>query len=147
MTARRRALLAIFAISVAAACDDNIRSHIYAGAQYEQAKGCLDSYATIDVVDGDDTGNQCAPVCLMNGGVYYVSTMCPPYPPLFAVTNGDGGAEAGVDPTCVAALAARAAGTVCRGDAGVAEGGSDAAAEGGDDGGGGDAPADAPTQG
>jgi hypothetical protein len=135
---RRHAVLgiaALAAIGVAAACDENIRSHVYAASQFEQSKGCLDNYGAVDVVDGDDTGNQCPPVCLMNGGVYYISTMCPPYPPLFIVTDGDGGAEAGVDPICTAALAAYTSVTFCNADGGVADAASgDGASEGGDDG-------------
>ena len=141
--------LALCAIGAAVACDDaNI--HVFSAQLYEQASDCLDDYAAIEVVPGDNGSATCSPVCLVGAGAYYVSTMCPPYPDSLSPPDPD----AAPDPVCVAALAANAAQRSCSapsGDDGGDDGGEAGDDGGGDDGGGddgggddggGDAPAD-----
>lgn len=133
------------ALALLGACSD-AKTHVFSAQLYEQARGCLDDYAAIDVVEGGDGSARCAPACFVGGGAYYVSTMCAPFPAALAPADLD----AAADPTCVAALAAAAAGKSCSAPVDAGDG-RDAAGDAGDDGGdagddGGDAdaPADAP---
>lgn len=98
--------------SVAIACGD--ASHIYEAYPYREAEDCLGARTSLDVVEGDETGN-CAPVCFMkteaNGQrAILVSRMCGPYP--FALDRS------GTDPACASALAALERGSSCLSDGG-----------------------------
>ena len=77
---------------------------------FEAARSCLDPYTAVDIISGPGGEIRCAPACLVSSGVTYVSTMCPPYPPLFDTT--------GTDPTCAAALSAFARSDYCLTDGG-----------------------------
>jgi hypothetical protein len=117
-----------------AACDGP-PTHILPGSLYEVGRDCVDPTASIDVVIGPDPGNACMPTCLVtpagqNGAPagIYVTTECPPYPPLDDTS--------GSQPGCAGALAAYANGAVCAaaaddGGAGDADDGG-GSAEGGD---------------
>jgi hypothetical protein len=115
-----RASWTVFAL--ASSCSDP-SSHPYIAEKYEPARDCLDHSTAIDVVNGPSPGASCAAVCLFGsavllgldggadgGGEAYVSTMCPPYPPLF-----DTG---GTNPVCTPALAALTRSDVCLDDGG-----------------------------
>lgn len=109
------AALAFVGFAAALACGSG-RSHVYAGRLYREARDCVDTTTSIDVVDGPEPG-VCAPTCLLGPAAtasaprpVYVSTMCAPYPPLF-----DSSQTAAV---CAAALAAASRGDTCTGDAG-----------------------------
>ena len=111
-------IAALLVLAMIAACGDN-RSHIYTGRLFEPARSCLDSAATIDVVDGTDPGSLCAKKCIAtlapgDGGprAIYVSSMCPPYP-TFSDTTG---AAIG----CDQALAASERSDLCLADGGTA---------------------------
>jgi len=96
----------------ASACGD--ASHVYQGRLYVEARDCLGTTSSVDVVEGDDPGS-CAPTCLLQrrpdgGRVLYVSTMCGPYPFDFDVS--------GADPKCPAALAAFGRNDTCLSDGG-----------------------------
>ena len=114
------------------ACDD-AKSHIYAARAFEPDRNCLDEYGAVDVVSGGEVSSKCGVVCLSNAGTTYVSTVCPPYPPLFGVELAD----AAIGDTCAAALAAHARGDTC-----VPDGGSTHPLDGGDGGDGGAAAED-----
>ena len=114
------------------ACDD-AKSHVYAARAFEPDRNCLDDYGAVDVVSGGDVSSKCGAVCLTNAGTTYLSTVCPPYPPLFGVELAD----AAIGDTCAAALAAQARGDIC-----VPDGGSTHPVDGGADGGDGGGAAD-----
>ncbi len=105
-----------FVTTLVAACDDT-PTHIFYGQEYNPTLGCLESVTVVDTIGGDDTGQSCALVCVASpadpeaGVSVYVSTTCPPYPPLFDVS--------GNDPQCTPALAAARSGTTCLDDGGV----------------------------
>ena len=65
------------------ACKDD-GTHVYVGRLYVEARDCLGTSSSVDVISGDDPGS-CAPICLVQkrgegGKAIYVATMCPPYP-------------------------------------------------------------------
>lgn len=105
----RRALLPLLFVI---ACDDPA-SHLYQGRFYLRDRKCLGTAASVDVVEGGDTGT-CPPVCLVKQGIdqntLYVGLSCPPYPP-----NYDAG---GTDPACAEALAAQSRDDTCLADGG-----------------------------
>lgn len=111
--------LAAFAVVLAiVACGEN--THVYAGRLYVEARDCLGTTSSIEVVEGDPPGT-CSPRCLVQrttpdgGRTVYVSTMCAPYPFGFDVsTPGDVGA----DPRCARALAALERNDTCLVDGG-----------------------------
>lgn len=97
------------------ACTDNV-SHLFVANGFDPARSCTLPSTAVDVVEGDDPGIGCAPVCLADptedGGItIYTSTMCTPYP--------QGIATDGTHPLCAAALAARARGDNCLSDGGT----------------------------
>jgi hypothetical protein len=104
----------IICIIHASACKDD-GTHVYIGQLYVEARHCLGTTSSVDVVSGDDPGN-CDPICihqnLHDGGhAIYVATMCPPYPgPDFDTT--------GTDPQCPLALAALKRSDICLTDGG-----------------------------
>lgn len=91
-------------------------THVYEGRLYLEARDCVATSSSVDVISGDDPGT-CAAVCLLQpraegGRAVYVSTMCPPFPaPDFDVT--------GADPVCGRALAALARNDTCLSDGGT----------------------------
>ncbi|MEO8878187.1 MAG: hypothetical protein ABI461_21520 [Polyangiaceae bacterium] len=105
-----------FVSLLAAACTDT-PTHIFYGQAYDGTRSCLESVSVVDTIGGDDTGQSCAPICIASppgfeaGTTVYVSTTCPPYPPLFD-TSGN-------DPQCAPALAAAKTQTTCLSDGGV----------------------------
>jgi hypothetical protein len=108
----------------ASACSEPA-SHVYVGRFFVEARRCLGTASSLEVVDGPDPGS-CPPLCLVQKGhdasrAVYVSTMCGPYPLDFETT--------GADPACRAALDALARGDTCLSDGGTAHPPADAAAE------------------
>jgi hypothetical protein len=92
-------------------------THIYRGRLFVEARNCLGTTSSVDVVEGDEppTGTECAPACLAQrraegGRTIYVSTMCGPYPFDFDTS--------GSDPACGAALAALGRDDTCLSDGG-----------------------------
>ncbi len=81
-----------------AACGDPV-SHLYLGRFYAANRKCLGTTASVDVVEGEDTGT-CNPVCLIKDSNVYVGQSCPPLPPGYDST--------GTNPLCAEALAAAA---------------------------------------
>lgn len=97
-----------------AACSDQ-GSHIYEGRFYNEARDCLGTISTVDVVDGPPPSQYCPVVCLSQkkadgGRTLYTSIMCPPYPFDFD--------SSGTDPTCAMALAAHTRNDTCFSDGG-----------------------------
>lgn len=128
------------AVGVAPACND-AKTHVYSARAYDTQADCLSDYAALDVVPGDTGAATCAPVCLVSGATYYVSTVCAPYPSAYVVYAADAGVDAATDPTCQSAIAALAASKSCgapadAGGDGGDDGGDDGGGEAGDDGGG-----------
>ena len=114
------------------ACGDP--SHIFEGRAFIDARDCLGTTSSVDVVEGDKPARTCSPTCLAQGHsdggrTLYVATMCPPYPFDFDASGGD--------PTCPAALAAFARDDTCNVggtstnpiEAGVVEAGVDSGPE------------------
>lgn len=91
-------------------------SHIYAGRIYDTSRGCLGGTVTLDVVDGADVPDNCSLKCLVAPAAdgaprsVYVSTQCPPYPPLCDTS--------GALPGCAEAIAAGGRGDLCLVDGG-----------------------------
>jgi hypothetical protein len=111
----RAAVAAIACIMHMTACKDD-GTHVYVGRLYVEARGCLGTSSSVDVIAGDDPGN-CNPICLVQrrgegGHAVYVATMCPPYP------SGVEFDTSGTDPACPAALDALARGDTCLSDGG-----------------------------
>ena len=104
-------------------------THIFSARRFDPVLTCLDRYAAVDVVSGDDTGIGCDLVCIASSEDTYVTRQCPPYPPLFKVSTSDAG---DLDPTCARALATYARGDTCDGDAGVIHGDGGAPPDAGD---------------
>lgn len=89
-------------------------SHVYEGRLFLEARDCLGTTASVDVVEGDMPGN-CGPTCLTQpssdgGRAIYVSTMCGPYPFGFDASASD--------PACPRALAALERNDTCLVDGG-----------------------------
>lgn len=105
------------------ACD-NDGTHTYVGRLYVEARDCLGTSSSLDVVSGGDPGT-CPAVCLVQpraegGRAVYVSTECAPYPaPDWDVS--------GADPQCVRALAALIRNDTCLSDGGTTQPVPDAA--------------------
>ena len=119
-------LAAITCIVQAPACKDD-GTHVYVGSLFVEARDCLGTSSSVDVVTGGNPG-ECAPICLLQhrgdgGRAVYVATMCPPYP---AGVEFD---TSGTDPACPAALAALARGDTCLSDGGDTHPAVDAAVE------------------
>ncbi len=107
---KRSVVPALAAVAlVLVACDDS-GPYLFQAEQYEPGQDCVDDYAVIDNLDGTDPGALCSPVCLTNLGVYYVTSECAPYPHGFVLQEG---VDSGLDPICVAALAAFARTDLC----------------------------------
>ena len=116
-----RALAALGLAGAAAICIlhaqgcKNDGTHVFEGRLYVEARHCLGTTSSVDVISGDDPG-QCAPICLRQtrsegGHAIYVTTMCPPYPGPDYDTSGQ-------DPLCAPALSALARGDTCLSDGG-----------------------------
>lgn len=161
MRRRRLALLSGAAAIVAAgaAACDSANVHILSGQLFDTQNHCLGPVSAVDVVNGSDTGDNCAPECLVTGAAdaesVYVTTTCPPYAADYAAETPDTAHDA-ADP-CVGAFAAYDAGTLCSaldggdaappdagGDGAPGEAGGDASPADAGDGGSADGAADAP---
>lgn len=127
-TAAALALSFVCIMHLSSSCKDD-GTHVYVGRLFLEARDCLGTTSSVDVIAGDDPGT-CDAVCLLQpraegGRAVYVSTMCPPYPaPDFDVS--------GTDPVCVRALAALARNDTCLSDGGTTRPrppGADAAAD------------------
>jgi hypothetical protein len=112
------ALAAAFSVTCilqALSCKDD-GTHVYVGRLFLEARDCVATTSSVDVLPGDEPGT-CDPICLLQpraegGRTVYVSTMCPPYPqPDFDLT--------GKDPVCPRALAALARNDTCLSDGGT----------------------------
>lgn len=119
-----RIAAAVLAAGAAVACIMHISAckndgtHVYIGRFYLEARDCLGTTSSLDVIEGDVSG-QCEPVCLVQRRAeaarsVYVATMCPPYP---AAVEFD---VSGTDPVCAPALAAFARNDTCATDGGSA---------------------------
>ncbi|MDB4941846.1 MAG: hypothetical protein JWP97_1380 [Labilithrix sp.] len=120
MTPQR--LAAVLILGASAACTLHAMgckgdgTHVYQGRLYVEARDCLGTLSSVDVVGGDETG-ECAPVCMVQpraegGRAVYVATQCPPYPqPDFDFS--------GTDPACAKALAALTRDDTCVSDGGT----------------------------
>jgi hypothetical protein len=106
---KRAVVPALAALAVVlVACDDS-GPYLFQAEQYEPGNQCVDNYAVIDNIDGDDPGALCSPVCLTNMGIYFITTECAPYPFGYVEQGVDGA----VDPTCMTALAAFTRNDLC----------------------------------
>lgn len=108
-------LAAIACMLHVSACKDD-GTHVYVGRLFVEARDCLGTSSSLDVISGDDPGT-CSPICLVQkraegGKSIYVATMCPPYP------SGVEFDTAGTDPACPKALAALTRGDTCLSDGG-----------------------------
>ena len=102
----------------------NDGTHTYVGRLYVEARDCLGTSSSLDVVSGGDPGT-CPAVCLIQpraegGRAVYVSTECPPYP----APDWD---LSGTDPKCALALAALGRNDTCLSDGGTTKPVPDAA--------------------
>ena len=123
--------LVLPAIVAVASCDEP-GVHILTAQLYDAANACLGPSDSIDVVNGQSTGDNCDPQCLSitvgDATSVYMTTVCPSYPGDYTVEGRDTAFEAG-DP-CIGAFA------VYDSDAGVCPPVAADAGEAGDDGGG-----------
>jgi hypothetical protein len=134
-------------VAAAASCEDQ-RSYVYSAQKFEADKGCLDTYTTVEVVQGAGANATCAPTCMSVGDSVFVSTMCPPLPAVATALPTDAS-------PCLEALDAEVQEASCANAGSGDDGGGEAGDDGGDDGGGDDgggdasedAPADAPADG
>jgi hypothetical protein len=108
-------LAAIGLTMAVASCGEG--SHSYNARRFDRERGCLGRMESLDSVEGDEPGSDCAIKCLVpqsrgDGGdvPIYVSTMCPPYPAFFDTT--------GTQPGCSEAMAAAERNDICSGDGG-----------------------------
>lgn len=112
------AVLTIGLISglIVTACDDD-PAHAFFAQAYEPGRDCLDTVTALDTIDGEDTGQDCPPLCIVSepgaadaGVTVYVSTTCEPYPPFFDVSQ--------TNPLCAPALLAAKNQSTCFPDGG-----------------------------
>lgn len=70
-----------FIAALAFACDES-QECVYTArlVHLDDSGACLDAYAPIGLVEAEELGSSCDPVCLSKDGALYVSTVCPPYP-------------------------------------------------------------------
>ena len=117
-SAARAALAAAFSITCTlhlSSCKDD-GTHVYIGRIFLEARDCVATTSSVDVVSGETPG-ECSPICMLQpraegGRTVYVATMCPPLPaPDFDLS--------GRDPVCVRALAALARNDTCLSDGGT----------------------------
>jgi hypothetical protein len=85
----------LWALALGEGCEE-YGPRVYTAAPYRVARGCLDAYAPLGLVQARDLGAQCAAVCLREGGTLYVSSVCPPYPAEATLEAADAGNECGV---------------------------------------------------
>lgn len=121
--ARTAHLLPVFfvaAIGAFAACL-GAETYVYWAQQYDDANDCLKAYTPVETVTGGGTSSFCEPICLTVDDALFVSTICPPLPPIATQVDPK-------DPACIAALAAQKRGGTCDepAEAGAEEGGSEA---------------------
>jgi hypothetical protein len=90
-----------------AACDDG-NVHILSGQLYDPQAQCIEPSTGIDVVNGNSTGDNCAPACISiesgDATSVYVTTMCPPFPGDYTIEAADAATD-DADP-CTGAFAA-----------------------------------------
>jgi hypothetical protein len=99
----------------AASCDD-FGPRVYTAQLFRADPGCLEAFTPIGLVQAQDLGSACDPVCLRLGDALYVSTVCAPYP-------AEASLEAAGAEDCAAALAALTAEASCE------DGGQDSGAD------------------
>jgi hypothetical protein len=85
-------------VSGAGGCDE-FGPRVYTAQRYEPELGCLEAYAPLGLIEANEIGALCAPVCLSQDDALFVSTVCPPYPATASVEQPESEA-------CAAALAA-----------------------------------------
>ena len=73
-------LLVLLALALGLLACDASRPCVYTARLFHADKSCLDPYAPIGLVQADELGANCDPVCLERSGDVYVSTVCAPYP-------------------------------------------------------------------
>lgn len=98
-------LLAFTALG-AWACD-GWGPRIYTAQAYDPDASCLAGYAPLGLVEADELGASCDPVCLRLDETLYISTVCPPYPSDALVE------DARTSPDCALALGLREAEVSC----------------------------------
>ena len=98
-----RGLLAATGLSfvLAGAACEGADSYIYTARRHDPARGCLEPYAAVEVVDGPGVAATCPETCLTVGSDVFVTTMCPPLPAIATELQND-------DEACVAARRASA---------------------------------------
>jgi hypothetical protein len=79
-------------------CDES-GPRVFTAQRYRPDLACLEIYAPLGLVEAEDVGALCEPVCLAQDEELFVSTVCPPYPAAASVEPSDNEA-------CAAALAA-----------------------------------------
>jgi hypothetical protein len=55
---------------------------VFSAQRYRADLGCVEGYAALGLVEAEDVGAFCEPVCLSQNEELFVSTVCPPYPAL-----------------------------------------------------------------
>jgi hypothetical protein len=100
MTSAQSIALLVLCAGAGTGCDES-GPRVFTAQRYRADRACLETYAPLGLVEAEDIGSLCEPVCLSEGEELFISTVCPPYP-----------AEASVEPSdsegCAAALAASA---------------------------------------
>ncbi|MBX3186002.1 MAG: hypothetical protein KF819_03260 [Labilithrix sp.] len=90
-------------------------THVYRGRLFIEARDCLGTTSSVDVIEGDEPANDCPAKCVAQrraegGRAIYVSTTCGAAPLDFDLS--------GSDPACPAALAAHTRNDTCSSDGG-----------------------------
>jgi hypothetical protein len=107
------ARMAAIALALAAAgsgCDES-GPRVFTAQRFRAELACLEAYAPLGLVEAEDVGSLCDPVCLSQDEELFVTTVCPPYPAQATVDapDSDDCAAALAAPACDAAVADAAA--------------------------------------
>lgn len=113
------AVLTCATLSVVAC--DTWGPRVYTAQAYQPDDGCLGGYEPVGLVEADELGASCEPVCLRLGDTLYLSTVCPPYP------SEAGLEDAEASPDCAAALGLLEAEAACDDESAAPDASADAA--------------------
>ncbi|MBX3231716.1 MAG: hypothetical protein KIT84_23180 [Labilithrix sp.] len=76
---RRVPFFVALALVVAAACNE-VQTYVFVARRYDAEAGCLESYTSIDLINGSGAGSKCGPTCFRFNGSIYTTRVCPPLP-------------------------------------------------------------------
>jgi hypothetical protein len=93
--------LVLACANIESGCDES-GPRVFTAQRYRAEAGCLETYAPLALVEAEDVGSLCDPLCLSQNEELFVTTVCPPYPAEAVIEAPDsaGCATALAAPSC-----------------------------------------------